>query len=65
MKKLSLKRLNLSVDNLLKKEQLKTVFGGYSGSADCDGSCRFYSDCGPGCACCDDGLSGPDGVCCK
>lgn len=31
MKKLSLVRMNLTNDDLLQKEQLKSVFGGYSG----------------------------------
>lgn len=29
MKKLSLKKLNLEVDDLLKREELKTILGGY------------------------------------
>ncbi|MFS4457135.1 hypothetical protein [Maribacter sp. 2304DJ31-5] len=31
MKKLSLKKLNLNTGDLLQKEQLKTVFGGFGG----------------------------------
>ena len=31
MKKLNLKNLKLDADDMLQREQLKTVFGGYSG----------------------------------
>ena len=31
MKKLSLKKLNLEADNILQREQLKSVIGGYDG----------------------------------
>ncbi|NKI24940.1 hypothetical protein HCG49_00020 [Arenibacter sp. 6A1] len=40
MKKLSLKNLNLGVDNLLQREQLKTVFGGYGGDGCPEGHAR-------------------------
>ena len=45
MKKLSLKKLNLNVSDLLKKEQLKSVFGGYGGGHGCSGPlvpCQSY-----------------------
>lgn len=34
MKKLNLKKLNLGADDLLQREQLKSVFGGYGGYGD-------------------------------
>lgn len=40
MKKLSLKNLKLDGNELLQREQLKTVFGGYNGDAgSCSASC--------------------------
>jgi len=38
MKKLSLKNLKLEVNDILQREQLKTVFGGYVN----DGDCRIF-----------------------
>lgn len=38
MKKLSLKNLNLGVNDLLQKQQLKSIFGGYG-----SGSCGYKS----------------------
>jgi natural product precursor len=35
MKKLSLSKLNLKANDILQKEQLKTVFGGYTVYAKC------------------------------
>ncbi|MFD0798015.1 hypothetical protein ACFQZJ_11115 [Maribacter chungangensis] len=46
MKKLSLEKLNLRSDDLLQREQLKTVFGGY-GNGCPDGHAR--------CSCADPG----------
>ncbi|TGV03104.1 hypothetical protein [Flavivirga rizhaonensis] len=37
MKKLNLKKLKLNADNLLQRDQLKSVFGGYG-----DGTCTRY-----------------------
>lgn len=49
MKKLSLKMLNLNHDDLLQREQLKSIFGGYGGGGKkCvvgDGSCTSPSHC--------------------
>lgn len=43
MKKLSLKKLNLAEEELLQREQLKTVFGGY-GTWE-DGKCTMEMSC--------------------
>ncbi|UOY04904.1 hypothetical protein L0P88_13180 [Muricauda sp. SCSIO 64092] len=48
MKKLSLKRLDLNANDLLQREQLKTVFGGYGGGA-CEISCSSGLDCSTEC----------------
>lgn len=46
MKKLSLKNLKLGADDMLQRNQLKTVFGGYSGSGTCeDDECSSDSGC--------------------
>ncbi|OQD42717.1 hypothetical protein BUL40_09355 [Croceivirga radicis] len=50
MKKLSLKKLNLGADELLQKEQLKTVFGGYGSG--CFDDCKSDSDCSGECPKC-------------
>ncbi|WP_136468924.1 hypothetical protein [Flagellimonas onchidii] len=57
MKKLSLKKLKLSKDDLVQKEQLKTVFGGYNGqnenNPNCydacfsDAECSIFTSCRP------------------
>lgn len=44
MKKLSLKNLKLDVDDLLQREQLKTIFGGSGGNCP-DDECQTDSDC--------------------
>ncbi|WP_136468922.1 hypothetical protein [Flagellimonas onchidii] len=62
MKKLSLKKLNLSKDDLVQKEQLKTVFGGYGGYGGCFDDCKSDSDCGGDCPKCYF-TSGNDGGC--
>ena len=49
MKKLSLKSLNLGANDLLQRNQLKTVFGGDSGY-DAGGVCNSHSGCSSGCA---------------
>lgn len=40
MKKLSLKNLNLNHDDLLQREQLKSIFGGYGGGGGDRQPCR-------------------------
>lgn len=40
MKKLSLKNLKLGVDEMLQRNELKSVFGGYGGSS-AEGSCAI------------------------
>jgi hypothetical protein len=44
MKKLSLKNLNLGVNDMLQRNQLKNVFGGGYGA------CNSHSGCSTGCA---------------
>jgi len=39
MRKLSLTKLNLRSNNLLQKEQLKTVLGGYEDEGSCTADC--------------------------
>lgn len=43
MKKLSLKDLKLDVNDLLEREQLKTIFGGSGGSGEVTPGCPGYS----------------------
>lgn len=48
MKKLSLNKLKLDADDLLQREQLKTVFGGYggfNGGGDCNSNCSNTNPC--------------------
>ena len=59
MKKLSLKNLKLEANDMLQRNQLKTVFGGYSGSCPsptahctCNGSykgCKTLQECWNAC----------------
>jgi hypothetical protein len=59
MKKLSLKKLGLEVNNVLQREQLKAVFGGdYIG-----GGCDSDTCCGHGGRCVYDSSGLPPGVC--
>ena len=51
MKKLNLKNLTLEVSDLLEREQLKTVFGGYSGMCQSGMECDYDSDCPGSCHC--------------
>ncbi len=49
MKKLSLNKMKLEAGDMLQREQLKTVFGGYndhSGDGCCIDLCQTNSDCG-------------------
>ena len=46
MKKLNLKNLKLSKNDMLQRDQLKTVFGGYDGGGGSTSSCTASS--GPG-----------------
>lgn len=66
MKKLSLKKLNLAADDLLQKEQLKTIFGGYGGLGTCVASCcggRYAVMCsGSDCEAIDDSGCWANGV---
>jgi len=60
MKKLSLKKLKLEATDLLQRNELKTVFGGYDGGygggSNCAtaSSCNSTSDMKNGCACTSD-----------
>ncbi|NKI27659.1 hypothetical protein HCG49_13905 [Arenibacter sp. 6A1] len=45
MKKLNLKKLNLKTNDLLLREQLKTIVGGY-GNGSCHPECSSNADCG-------------------
>ena len=49
MKKLSLKKLNLEANNMLQRNQLKTVLGGY-GEGGSSGSCGWKNPEGNGSA---------------
>jgi len=51
MKKLSLKKLKLESSDLLQRNELKSVFGGYDGGYDsgwCSDTCTGDSDCNSG-----------------
>lgn len=62
MKKLSLKNLNLGVKDLLQREQLKSVFGGYNfGYYKCcdiigGGGCSTCVRCDDSCECSNGGV---------
>lgn len=49
MKKLSLKSLNLGADDLLKRQELKTVLGGYTGGCNHGISRQYVYNAGSGC----------------
>lgn len=52
MKKLNLKNLKLNSNDLLQREQLKTVFGGYGF---CGQFCSYDSECPSECSKCTNG----------
>lgn len=58
MKKLSLNSLNLSINDFLNRDQLKSIFGGYNGTctANCSTSCSVT--CSGGSCSAVDGSSG-------
>ncbi len=53
MKTLNLEKIKLGANDMLQREQLKTVFGGYSNiyPGDCNDDCKNDSDCGDSRAC--------------
>nr|WP_143404128.1 hypothetical protein [Gaetbulibacter sp. 4G1] len=66
MKKLSLKSLKLEANDMLQRNQLRTIFGGYVGGygSSCKGnSCSSSNLCSSQCICKYDDNQGTSGTC--